>query len=142
MDQIQKSPEVILNGDDSTAFLIRQCKVSETIELDATATHSLNGEKLSFRWHQNKEIGSVLFIVSSARSDSSLTVAIRGSQLSYARHGSHSSLDNHHARYYRSSNQRSCGTRRGRVYHLILEVASEGKYPLTRFRRVLLDVRP
>ena len=30
----------------------------------------------------------------------------------------------------------------GRVYHLILEVTSEGRYPLTRYRRVLLDVRP
>ena len=30
----------------------------------------------------------------------------------------------------------------GRVYHLILEVTAEGRYPLTRYRRVLLDVRP
>jgi hypothetical protein len=30
----------------------------------------------------------------------------------------------------------------GNVYHLILEVTSAGRYPLTRYRRVLLDVRP
>ena len=30
----------------------------------------------------------------------------------------------------------------GRVYHLILEVTSEGKFPLTRYKRILLDVRP
>lgn len=30
----------------------------------------------------------------------------------------------------------------GRVYHLILEVTSRGKIPLTRYRRILLDVTP
>lgn len=31
---------------------------------------------------------------------------------------------------------------KGRVYHIILEVTSEGKFPLTRYRRICIDVRP
>lgn len=30
----------------------------------------------------------------------------------------------------------------GRVYHLILEVTAPGEIPLTRYRRILLDVTP
>jgi hypothetical protein len=30
----------------------------------------------------------------------------------------------------------------GRVYHVILAVTSEGKIPVTRYRRILLDVSP
>lgn len=59
-------PVVIIDGDETTAFLGRQCVVSDTIEIDATATHSPDGAKLSYRWYQYKEIGSVLPIVSSA----------------------------------------------------------------------------
>lgn len=29
----------------------------------------------------------------------------------------------------------------GRVYHIILQVTDDGDFPLTRYRRILLDVR-
>ena len=29
----------------------------------------------------------------------------------------------------------------GRTFHVILEVTSEGAFPLTRYRRILLDLR-
>ena len=30
----------------------------------------------------------------------------------------------------------------GRVFHIILEVTSDGTFPLTRYRRIMIDVRP
>ena len=55
---------MIIDGDDSTAFVIRRCQVSDTIGIDASATFSPDDAKLHYRWFQYKEIGSVLPIVS------------------------------------------------------------------------------
>jgi len=65
--EIQRPPVVIIDGDKTTAFVVRRCKVSDTIEIDATATYSPEGAQLLYRWYQYKEIGSVLPIVSSGR---------------------------------------------------------------------------
>lgn len=66
-DSIERPPIIIVDGDDSLIFIERQCKVSEILEFDASQSSSPHGAKLSFKWFQYKEIGSVLPIVSVLR---------------------------------------------------------------------------
>lgn len=64
VSKLDLPPVVGIDGDKSTAFVTRQAKCKETIEIDASESFSPTGAKLAFKWFQYKEIGSTLPLVS------------------------------------------------------------------------------
>lgn len=64
LDAIERPPVVDIDGDTSSKFVEKRCKVGETVNFDASQSYSPHGAKLSFKWYQYKEIGSVLPVVS------------------------------------------------------------------------------
>jgi len=61
--KLQLPPKVIVDGDETQAFVHRIVKPSEILEIDASASYAPDGSELSFRWFQYKEVDSVMPIV-------------------------------------------------------------------------------
>jgi hypothetical protein len=58
--KLQLPPKVIVDGDETQAFVYRTVKPSEILEIDASASYAPDGSDMSFKWFQYKEIDSVM----------------------------------------------------------------------------------
>jgi len=60
-----KNPQITINGDtNSPVPLIMEAKAGETVLLDATRSIDPDGDKLSFKWWQQPEIGQAVLQIS------------------------------------------------------------------------------
>lgn len=121
------APVAVINGDPTGQPLTIQAQQGKPVVLDAGGSHDIDKQKLRFRWFHYQEAG---FQPNIALADLSL----EGADQARA-----TIVPTAACRRTWGERQRPC---RGGVAHVILEVTDTGEPALTKYRRVIIDVRP
>ncbi|KAL4885633.1 hypothetical protein BJY04DRAFT_180105 [Aspergillus karnatakaensis] len=121
-------PVISLNGSSSLSPLSLTVSPNGTITLDATDTYDPDNDTLSFRWFQYKEPGSDDWNIDGQVPKLDITTLNDGRVAKVGIPGEEESCNG------KGYNPSGCW-----LLHLILEVRDDGGFPLTSYRRVLLQ---
>jgi len=105
-----RNPVIVLDGDDGISVLTKTPKQGTTVILDASKTFDPDGDKLKFIWWIQSEAGTY---------SGNINISNRRSGIATVNVPSDSA---------------------GKSFHAICEVIDDGTPPLTRYRRVVVEI--
>ncbi|KAF7197513.1 hypothetical protein HII31_01323 [Pseudocercospora fuligena] len=128
------APVVVVNGDSSIGALWIEAEAGTGIELDATGTYDPDGDQLTYRWFQYKDVTATQWWVDAEVQD----VVFKDQNAE--KPGLRVKVQLPPPEKCAVDILTGVAQEKGQALHLILEVTDNGRPPLTTYKRVIVQV--